>query len=204
MLPVMPTRVFLGWDRPFLPQVVTWLLNRRDDLPHLLVVVPTSHSGRRLRAALAEQAGALLTPTILTPGGLLQTPSPAVATEWMERVAWVETLEEVSDWSIYHELFPEPPSGDPQWAGGLAREMTQLRRSLQENGLTLSSAAQCLADTVEAGRWDALSRLETLMERRIQGWGRLSRSRVLANGLALPENISGIVLAGVTEMPPLL
>lgn len=204
MLAAMVERVFLGWDRPFVTQTVAWLLARRDVLPRLLVVVPTAHSGRRLREALAEQAGALLAPRITTPGALLTTPAPEVAADWMERVAWVETLEGITGWADYLELFPTPPAAGEAWAGGLAREMVHLRHALQENGLALSSAARLLAGTVEAGRWEALGRLEALMERKLQSWGLQSRSRVLANGVVLPAEIAGIVLAGVTEMPPVL
>lgn len=200
----MLERVFLGWNRPFLMRAADWLLARRDDLPHWLVVVPTSQAGRALRAAMAERAGSLLTPEFTTPGALLKTPDPEVAEDWVERVAWMETLENVADWSLYQDLFPEPPEGDGQWSAGLAAEMVKLRHSLQENGHTLSSAARFLSNSVESGRWDALGRLETLMEQTLRTWGRKSRSRVLAAGIPIPHGITGIVLAGVTEMPPLV
>ncbi|MEI8038221.1 MAG: PD-(D/E)XK nuclease family protein [Verrucomicrobiota bacterium] len=200
----MVERVFLGWDRPLVTLAVDWLLARGDQLPRLLVVVPTSQSGRRLREALAEQAGALLAPAIVTPGSLLKTPTSKVAADWMERVAWVETLEAVAAWDDYQELFPQAPAEGVEWAGGLAGEMVQLRHALQENGLTLVAAARLLSGTVEAGRWEALGRLEQLMERKLQAWGLQSRSRVLANGVVLPVDVAGIVLVGITEMPPLL
>lgn len=200
----MVERVFLGWDRPFLTVAADWLLERRDDLPGWLVLVPTSQGGRRLRETLAERAGALLSPKLLTPGALMKTEDPEVAADWMERVAWQETLEEIEDWSAYQELFPEAPDGEGNWAGGLAMEMTGLRHSLQENGLTLTRAARLLSGTVEAGRWEALGRLETLTEQKLRGWGLKSRSRVLSAGVQVPGGISGIVLAGITEMPPLV
>jgi len=200
----MMERVFLGWDRPFLTRAAAWLLERQNELPRLLVVVPTTQAGRRLREALAEQAGALLAPKIMTPGSLLKTTDPEVAADWMERVAWVETLEGVTEWSVYQELFPQPPDEGEEWAGGLAKEMVNLRHALQDNGHTLSSAARLLSGTVEAGRWEALGRLENLLERKLQAWDLKSRSRVLAGGVVLPAEISGIVLAGVTGMAPLL
>jgi ATP-dependent helicase/nuclease subunit B len=202
---VMPTRVFLGWDRPFLRRAVEWLLDRRAELPGMLVVVPTAESGRRLREAMAEAAGALLSPRIATPGSLLTMAGTVsnVAADWTEQVAWVEVLEGVTDWSAYEELFPEAPETGGDWAAGLAREMVQLRRSLQDNALTLASAARRLRDTVEAGRWEALGRLEALVEKLLGSWGYVSRSRALAAGLKLPAGLSNIVLAGVVEMPPL-
>ncbi len=205
MLRPMLERVFLGWDGPFLERAAAWLVERRDELPHWLVVVPTSQSGRRLREALAQQAGgALLSPKIATPGSLLKTPDPAVAADWMERVAWLETLESIADWENYQELFPQPPAADGDWAGGLAAEFTGLRRALQENGLTLAAAARLLGGSVEAGRWQALGRLENLMEKKLHAWDLQSRSRVLAGGVKLRPGITAVVLAGITEMPPLL
>ena len=62
----MPQRVFLGWNRPFLPLAIDWLWERRAELPKMLVVVPTAQAGRRLREALAER-GACLAPRVVTP-----------------------------------------------------------------------------------------------------------------------------------------
>jgi len=204
MLPPMIERVFVGWDRPFLTEAVAWLLERRDELPGMLVVVPTAQSGRRLREALAEAAGALLAPKVATPGSFLRARDAEAAADWMDRVAWVEVLENVADWSDYEALFSEAPGEGSNWAGGLARELSQLRHSLQENGLLLATAARKLHDTVEAERWDALGRLEELVEHKLQSWGLKSRSRLLAEGLRPLDGISRIVLAGVVEMPPLV
>lgn len=204
MLPAMVERVFLGWDRPFLKLAVEWLLERKDALPGIWVVVPTAQSGRRLREALAEASDALLSPKVVTPGSFLQTRDHEAAADWMERVAWVEVLETVTDWSEYAALFPEPPGDGANWAGGLAQEMVKLRHSLQENGLLLTTAARKLRESVEAERWEALAKLEDRVERKLSSWNLQSRSRLLAEGLPLPAGISRIVLAGVAEMPPLV
>ena len=200
----MTERIFLGWDQPFLTQAVNWLLERPDDLPHLLVVTPTAQSGRRLREALAESAGALLAPQVVTPGSFLKSHDPEVAEDWVDHVVWVEVLEAIGDWTPYTALFPEKPGEGSDWAGGLAREMVKLRRSLQENGLTLHIAARKLTETVEAERWLALGNLESLVEQKLKSWGFKSRSRALAEGLTPPAGASHIVLAGVAEMPPLV
>ena len=206
MLAAMATRVFLGWERPFLKRAVEWLIERRAQLPGTLVVVPTAESGRRLREALAEAVGGLLSPKFATPGSFMKIEArhPEVAPDWAEQVAWVEVLEEVSDWSIYAGLFPEAPAVGGEWAGGVGREMVRLRRALQENGLTLATAARRLAGTVEVERWEALGSLEELVERKLAGWGTKSRSRLLAAGLQLPATFSNIVLAGVAELPPVV
>ena len=200
----MIERVFLGWERCFAGRAAGWLLDWESELSQCLVVVPTAQSGRRLREELAMQAGALLAPTIVTPGALLRTPDATVAADWVERLAWIETLEGIDDWSPYQEVFPQPPDIGGGRAAGLAGEMVELRRRLQENGLTLVAAARRLAQSVEAGRWEALGRLETMVEQQLAAWGMRSRSRTLASGVQLPQGISAVVLAGVTDAPPVL
>jgi ATP-dependent helicase/nuclease subunit B len=200
----MIERVFVGWDQPFLLKASSWLLERKNSLPHFCVVVPTAQSGRRLREALAEAAGAILSPTVVTPGAFLKFRDHEAAPDWAEHVAWVEVLENIADWTPYTALFPEPPGEGKNWAGALARELVGLRRSLQENGLLLSSAARKLRESVEAERWQALGILEELVERKLTSWNLKSRSRLLTEGIDLPGNFSHIILAGVPEMPPLV
>jgi len=202
MLPPMP-RVFLGWDEPFLKPAVAWLLERRHEFPGMLILVPTTQSGRRLRESLAETGGAILAPKVVTPGSLLHPDDSKVAPDWIEQVAWTEAMEEIDDWSAFEALFPEKPLETPGWAAGIANELVTLRRSLQDNGLTLATASWSLKETVEDERWNALSRLEQIVETKLASWGLKSRSRILAGGLILPS-VSHIVLAGITEMPPLL
>lgn len=198
----MASRVFLGWDRPFLGLAVEWLIARKEKLPHLLVIVPTAQSGRRLREALAEAAGALLAPRFATPGNLLQPSAADVAPEWAERLAWAEVLEAVDDWEEFAAAFPEKPGEGRGWAGPLALEMTRLRRALQENAHTLRSAAPRLAP--ETGRWEALAGLESRVERLLRDWNFRSRSAVIAAGVPPPLQAAEIVLAGVPELPPVL
>jgi len=196
--------VFVGWDKPFLGLAAAELLIDCDSLPSTLVIVPTSQAGRRLREAMAEQAGALLSPKIVTPGSLLRTPDPNVAVEWVEQLAWLESLEDINDWSTFTALLSEPPEEGGSWAEAIALEFVALRRSLQECGLTLEAAAAMLGQSIEAERWACLKRLEETMESKLRLWGYESRSRVLARGISLPSDISRIVLAGLSEMPPIL
>jgi len=200
----MLQRVFLGWDEPFLKKAVSWLLEHEEELPGTLLLTPTSQSGRRLREALAESAGALFSPRMATPGSLMKTEQWDIAPDWMERLAWVEVLENLRDWSTYEALFPQKPEDYQEWAGGLAQELAGLRHTLQENGLLLTSAAKRLQETVEGARWQALARLEHLVEQKLAAWGRQSRSRILEEGITLPKGITHIILAGVAELPPLI
>lgn len=198
-------RVFLGWDKPLLGEAVSWLLARRDALPGMLVVVPTAQSGRRLREALAEAAGGLLAPKVVTPGWFLQRDDSVLAADWVEQVAWVEVLEGVNDWHSYAALFPQAPDVEEAgWATGLAAEMGRLRRSLQENGLTLAAAARHLGRSVEADRWEVLARLEAQVEELLCSWGFRSRSGLLAEAVRFPESPMQVVLVGVTDFPPVV
>lgn len=198
-------RVFVGWDRPLLGGVLEWLLERRERLAWMQVVVPTAQAGRRLREGLAERAGAVLAPAVVKPGWFLQVESDEVAPDWVEQLAWLVALEEVGDWGEYAGLFPEvPDTGEENWARGLAVELVRLRRSLQENGLMLAGAARALAGSVEEDRWRDLARLEAAVERVLRGWGMTSRSAVLARGPRLPDVQTELVFAGVPDFPPLL
>ena len=204
MLSGMLQRVFLGWDRPFLGAAADWLLERKEELPFCLVVTPTSQGGRRLCDAMAEKSGGLLLPKLTTPGALLKSDDPDIAPDWMERLAWLVALEQVRDWNDYTELFPNPPEPGGDWVDGLSAELCALRKSLQENGLTLARASRMLSKSVEAGRWEALANLEKLAERELRNWGKTSRSRYLAEDFQLPQGYRKIILVGVSEMPPLV
>ncbi len=200
----MVARRFIGWDEPFLNRAAAWWMDRRFDLDGYLVVIPTSQSARRFREKLAENAGALFSPRLVTPAWFLRTPDVDIAPDWLERVVWRETLESVEDWTEYPNLFPEPPDAGGDWAGGLAGEFTRLRRRLQENGHTMATAARSLGQSFESSRWGDLAKLELRMEKRLAGVGFRSRSRNLAAGVTVPEGTAGIVIAGVTEMPGLV
>jgi ATP-dependent helicase/nuclease subunit B len=196
----MPERVFLGWHRPFLGLLAEWLLTRREELPGMLVVVPTAQAGRLLREGLAEAAGGLLAPKVVTPGHFLRTDD--AAPEAVELLAWVEVLESIRDWSPFAAAFPLPPGeGEaPGWALGLAKSLSGVRTSLQENALMIADAARWLGKTVEAERWQALAALEAKVEQQLKRWRFESRSRALARGGQSDES-PRIVLAGVPDFP---
>lgn len=194
-------RVFLGWGRPLLAEVVEWLWERGEKLPGMLVVVPTAQSGRSLREKLAE-AGGCLAPQVVTPGYFMR--AEGAAPEAVELLAWVEVLEGVDDWSAYEAAFPiAPGEGEGSgWAMGLARSLAGVRMSLLENGLTISTAAKWMKETVEAERWRALAGLEGAVERLLGSWQVISRSAVLSRGgFSWPAGVGEVVVAGVVDLP---
>lgn len=205
----MTERIFLGYEAPFLPLLVSRLLADRESLAESLLIVPTGQSGRILRESLAAEASALLAPAVTTPGALLHIDDASVAAPWIEKIAWTETLASMPPeaWENYAELFPVPPGsgdGNPDWAVSLAAEITALRATLQEHRHNLFTASKFLAATPEAGRWENLARLETLAERRLSSWGYTSRTAALRERFTLPAGYRRILLAGITEMPKCL
>lgn len=195
----MDRRVFLGWDRPLLGAVVEWLLDRRDAMPSMLVVVPTAQAGRRLRQALAER-GACLAPRVVTPGSFLRTDESAPAAA--EVLAWVETLEGVRDWERFSTVFPVAPGQGEEsgWATPLANSLAGLERTLQESALTLEAAARRLGKSVEAERWQELAELWRQKEAKLAQWGMKGRSRQVGE-LSRQEVAGPVVLAGVPDLP---
>ncbi|MBC7979024.1 MAG: PD-(D/E)XK nuclease family protein [Armatimonadetes bacterium] len=205
----MLQRKFLGYSSPFLPNLVAHLLTDPASLANMLIIVPTSQSGRILRESLAASASALLAPTVSTPGSLLYSDAPGIAPPWLEKIAWMEVLESLSesDWNNYTGLFPVVPKSaalSSEWTSSIAAEIVTLRATLQDHFLNLLSASVLLAKTPESRRWQLLARLETLVEKKLADWSYSSRSSVLRKKFALPDSYQHIILAGITEMPPCL
>lgn len=202
----MLQRVFTGYEKLFLPSLVEFLLADKDSLPETLVIVPTSQSGRTLRESLAERGKAILAPTVTTPGSLLTTDIESVAPRWMEKIAWIETLESFSssDLRQFVGLFPivsEETLSSPDWAVSMAADIVTLRTTLQNQLLNLSSAAKLLANTPEQPRWRDLAKIEWMMEKRLSEWGYTSRSQALRSHFELPLHFNRIILGGISEMP---
>ena len=202
----MLQRIYLGYSAPFLQRLTSYLLEDTKGLTESLVVVPTSQSGRILRENLAAEAGALLAPTVTTPGALLHLEESNIAPRWLEKIAWMDVLENLkqSDWENYSGLFPTPPDLEmlsSDWASGLAAEIVALRSTLEESLHNLFTASKFLKGTTEGDRWENLAQLESLMENRLYAWGYQSRSLALRTSFQLPSTFKKIILAGITEMP---
>ena len=219
-------RLFLNPAVPLVSAVAEWLVTQLRVTPggvaslsHLLVIVPTRQAGRRLRLALAEQTGGCLPPLVRLP---LQMIAPAREPE-LPVASPAETVGLLSrvlldlDLSGYPDLFPE--KGHPQvqtfpWALGVARQVSDLWGILQENALTMGDVAArvetllCGEDLdVEVSRWRDLSRVEALFFDALRRHGRtpapLARRLAVADP-ALPENVEGIVLPGLSDAQPAL
>ena len=200
----MVERVFLGWNEPFVGLASEWLLAAEWSPENSLVVVPTAQSARQLKHRMAQQAGALLSPQFTTPGSMMRLEDPDIAPDWLESLAWQDVLEQQISRETLESLFSESAQTQDEWAGGLASEMLSLRRSLQDNGLMLRDLARRLSSSPEGERWSALSEIEAKVEQWIRKQGRRSRSDSLRRGINLPNGLNSLILAGVSELPPLV
>ena len=200
----MVERIFLGWNQPFVGLAAEWLLASGESLEETLVIVPTAQSGRQLRHLMAQRTGALLSPKFATPGALMRLQDDAIAPEWLEQLAWQETLENRTSEETLQALFSGSDQLEGEWASGLASEMLALRRSLQDTGMTLRDAARRLGSSPEGSRWNALAEVESKVDQWLHRQNFTSRSLALRKGIALPDGIRRIVLAGITELPPLV
>ncbi len=211
-------RHFLSWDRPLLPQAVTWLAGdwRGDgplDLADRLVLVPTRQAGRRLREALAVHAAArnqaVFSPRVTLPEALLEVPasqSGPVASELEVHLAWMEAIRGVP-LEEYRAVFPvDPPERSAAWARGLARTMARLQRLLGEVGLAMSDVpARAGAGFPEAERWRQLARLEALCVEDLAARGLRDPQavrRAAARRPAVPAGARRLVLLALPDPLP--
>jgi len=113
-------------------------------LAHVLAVVPTAQSGRRLRQKLAERLGALVPPLVKTPRGMaLDEDDPTLAGRTDELAAFAEALQ-----------------GEDRLK--LARQLSDIRAILSAKALSFADVAESIASDMpdEAERWRDLAKTE--------------------------------------------
>ena len=191
---------YLDVRRPFVETAAEWLCrNVREEasgaksLAHLLVVVPTAQSGRRLRFALADRLGALVPPTVLIPPGLLAPEAPDVAGRTDELRAFRAAIGE--DASIE-----------------AAAQYADIRAILGANALSFADVAERIGDILtdetsvfEGERWRDLAALEERYLSALAQAGKVDRIDRMKATLADPPRFSGIeriVLAGLLDPLP--
>ena len=208
----------LPWDRPLLGQAVAWLAadwvgDGPLDLAHLLVVVPTRQSGRRLREALAAHAWsrgqAVFSPRVVLPETLttLGVSSAGVASRLVSQLAWIRVLREIP-LEEFQAVFPiEPPARDFAWARRLASQLLHLQSTLIEVGLQISEVgAKAGADFPEAERWQQLAHLEQRYQA-VLGAQHLQDAQAakldFARRPVLPPEVKKIIVLGTPDPWPL-
>ena len=155
-------------------------------LAHLLVVVPTAESGRRLRHALARRFPAgVVPPLVRTPAHLVDLSAPDIAGRADELLAFREAR-------------------DGKGGFDVAAELADIRHILGANALSFADVARQvgsilngeLAD-VEVERWQKLAELEARYLAALARRGKRDRIAVLKDALAKPIEFPGVEAAVV-------
>lgn len=210
-------RHFLTWDRPLLSQAVAflagdWAGKGPLDLSHLLVIVPTRQSGRRLREALAGYAAqknaAVFPPRVLLPDSLISSAetAPDVATRLEALLAWTEVFRAI-DLEAFRAVFPvDPPARTFSWAMRLAQDFSRLQRTLVESGLRFADVVpRAGGDFGEVERWRQLAALEREQAQRLAALDRREphAARIGADGGAAFAGVERIVILATPDPLPL-
>ncbi len=162
-------RHFQGWTTPLLPSSVAiltqkWAQNGFQgplDLRKCLILVPTRHAGRRLRAELARFASgkgsAVLSGTIITPEHLVPLPANAASDVLVLCVLARRLIQQHTD---LPSLFPVAGS---DWtfafALGIADQLHEVRRQLAAANRSAAEIVPLVPDD-EKDRWTDIARLE--------------------------------------------
>lgn len=199
----MVERHFLGWDKPLLTAAIEWLLERRAELPAMMVVVPTAQGGRRLREALAE-ANIGLSPRVVTPEEFFRIQEDeTIASEAEERLAWIEVLRGLKS-DEAQALFPvQSVERGFGWAAGVARELISVRAQLAEAGKRFADVVDV---SPEQERWRDLERIELRVLKLLESWGKTDRAAAKISRAAafpVPPEVSRLIIAGVPDPVPL-
>ncbi|MEM8783971.1 MAG: PD-(D/E)XK nuclease family protein [Planctomycetota bacterium] len=219
-------RVFLGWDRPALPAVADWLIDRFDrDHGDAWVVVPTARAGRRLEALLLERRPVLVPPHLVTPGAFLDAwtqsarpaDAPRVANDLETCLAWVSVLRAFAGSDTptpdareagHHRLaalVPAPPSPD-DWPGwwSLAQRLVRLREQLASGLADFGDAAEQAAGS--QARWAVLAALDDAALATLAQWmltDRESARRAVIDDMSRPVWQAPVFLAALADQTPL-
>ena len=183
--------------------IADWLAARakRDaagapSLAHLLVVVPTAQSGRRLRHALARRfPSGIVPPCVKMPAHLVDLSTMDVAGRADELLALREAR-------------------DGKGGFDVAAELAEVRRILGANALTFADVAEKVGTIldgdlvdVEIERWRGLAELEKRYFAALARRGRIDRIAALKKVLAQPCVFPGVeeaVVACVLDPIPVM
>ncbi len=216
-------RTFLGWNEPALPLAADILLDAyggADEvrLDRVVVVLPGSRAGRRLKEILADRAAErgvrLVPPRIVTlgilPELLYESPDP-MASAAVSRLAWVAALRETPA-GVLSTVFARLPQGSsPDEWSGIARDLAALHREVARAGLRFGDVAtQCRQAAArgsvtwdDARRWEVLARVQDAYAARLSATGLvdgdLARLEAIRAGSLHAER--DLWLVGVSEMP---
>ena len=210
----METRqIFFDPRRKPVEEIAAWLCREEKDggclrtgaegvrsLAHVLVVVPTAQSGRRLRLKLAERLGAVVPPEIRLPQQLLERREQGtenreqeIATRSDELVAFLEALGEKGTLDV-------------------AAQYADIRGILGANALSFADVAARIGEILtdetadfETVRWQELAKLEERYLAALAKRGKTDRIESMKAVIVDPpclEGVERIVLACLLDPLP--
>lgn len=206
-----PIRHFQGWTRPALSAAVEILTQGWTegplDLRGCLVVVPTRHAGRRLRAELARiaagQGTAVLAGSIVTPEHLIPLPPEAADDSLVLALLARRLLDR------HRKLTALFPATEPSWnflfALGLAAQLQDVRRQLHEADRSAADLVPLVPDD-ERARWAEIDQLERGLLQDVARHGRkdpLAARREAARRPSDPAAVSRVVALFVPDFSAL-
>ena len=212
-------RLILDPKRKFVEAVAETVAARARTTPagavslaHVMVIVPTAESGRRLRLALARRfAHGCVPPTVKMPSLLLAS-GENVASPVRETGELAKLLAALrpGDYPSLFPRLPEPRTED--WCVGMAVQLTELWRLLGTNALGFAEVAEKVGDVivsenadVEIARWRDLAALEERFFGILHGAGLVHRLEAMRRTLERPDVPDGteeIFLACAGEEMP--
>jgi ATP-dependent helicase/nuclease subunit B len=208
-----PDRVFLGWTRPPLQAIASWVVGEivRTGAARggsLVVATPGSRAARELLEQIALAAAGVrefYPPRIVTIGrlrGMLVEGGTPAASELERTCAWAVAIAD-ADERTRRAIFGDEP---PRTAGQLlaaGRRLASLGSDVHGEGRTLASvaaAAIAMLDCPDAGAWEAIGGLESRYEEVLVARGRRDADLEACRGLRLGRSDARIILAGVSEL----
>ncbi|MEX1119048.1 MAG: hypothetical protein WEB60_09660, partial [Terrimicrobiaceae bacterium] len=218
-----PQRHFLGFTRPFLDALCSWVMEqagdpRFPDLSNLLIVVQGARTARGLEQRLAlraDEAGVLLVPPrVTTPGNALsflfhKPTSLATAGGFAGHAAWVAALEGLAaEQKAVLGIGRSGPFSSVQ--RDLASTLLGVDAELVAGCLEAGAVAEILRANPDAPeraacRWDVFDEVSRAAQNHLARWGLQDPSRrkagLAAQGDCLPD--LHLVLAGLPDFDPL-
>jgi ATP-dependent helicase/nuclease subunit B len=206
---------FIGWSTNLAAGVAGCILKGQTGAPIDLgshrVIVPSSFASRLIQEELAKQApNGVLLPVFQTPTEFLNFGDKNVqaAKSADALLAWIEILQGRDRASLPH-LFPNAKPGRFSFeeAKRLAQTWFELRDELggSAEGLDFAGVAALPANP-EKARWDDLASLEEGYRTRLNVRSLRDHNDLraeLAKGDGLPEGVTHLWLAGLTDPQPL-
>ncbi len=179
------------------------------DLSNVLLLVPTTGSGRIVKSQLTQlahqQGKGILSPVIKTSGLLLEDiRSQYKCDAYVERLVWAEILMSLKS-NLVRTLFPRFDSKSVTWSLTMAKGLLQLQKSLAEGGHFIADVKKYLPDFTEQKRWDELASIETLYYERLCKLGYRGSEEVVINYESSQfDKYNHIFICGISDLSRLI